>query len=604
MPHLPHLPHLQEQDLRLLIDQVRQGQLPRRGFIQRLVGLGLTVPMASMLLLHEGIAQTPAAIPYKPTKRGGGGTLKILAWQGAVHLNPHFAQGAKEREASRIFYEPLAGWDDDGNLVPQLAAEIPGRHNGGLSADGRTVTWKLKRGVTWHDGMPFTADDVVFTAAYAADPAAGMTTMGAYRDIQVLKIDTHTVQVIHPQPVAHWAQAMIGSMGLILPRHVFEPYRGANSRDNPANLRPVGTGPYRIVDFKPADLVRAEAFAGYHVPHQPFFDALEIKGGGDSVSAARAVLQTGEYDLAWTLVVEHEILSRLEKAGKGRVLRTTGGDVELIVLNASDPWTEVEGERGSARSRHPAFSDKAVRTALSLLLDRQGLQQVLGPNAVMTGQVLNNPPRFRGAAAMPTFSIAQANQVLEAAGWIKGPDGIRAKGGAKLKLVYQTTVNGERQKVQAVIKDACSKAGIDIEIKAVTPSVFFGGDVANPDTNQKFRADLQMHQFTMIEPDPQAFMGRFTSGQMAQKANKWAGRNTQRWSHAEYDALFKAAQIELDPVKRAAMFIRMNELLVNDGYVIPLYCGRRTLAAANKLVPALSAWDANTWAIGSWYRET
>ncbi len=208
---------MQEQDLRILIDSVRSGQLPRRSFIQRLVSLGVTAPMASMLLLHEGIAQTQATVPYKPTRRGGGGTLKILAWQGAVHLNPHYAQGAKERDASRIFYEPLAGWDNDGNLVPQLAAEIPSRSNGGLSADGRTVTWKLKRGVTWHDGKPFTADDVVFTAAYAADPVAAMVTVALYRDIQVVKIDAHTVQVIYPRPVAYWAEALTGSTGMILP---------------------------------------------------------------------------------------------------------------------------------------------------------------------------------------------------------------------------------------------------------------------------------------------------------------------------------------------------------------------------------------------------
>jgi len=337
------------------------------------------------------------------------------------------------------------------------------------------------------------------------------------------------------------------------------------------------------------------------VPHQPHFDALEVKGGGDSVSAARAVLQTGEYDLAWTLIVEHDILSRLETAGKGRVMRSTGGDLEMIVLNASDPWTEVDGERGSAKSRHPAFSDKAVRTAMSLLVDRKGLQEaVLGPNAILIANVLNNPPRFRG--------IANANQLLDAAGWTRGADGIRTKAGpagnVRLKFVFQTTVNGERQKVQTVIKEACRKAGIDIEIKAVTPSVFFGADVANPDTNYKFWADLQMQQFTMNAPDPQAFMERFTSEQIAQKANKWGSRNTLRWSNAEYDALFKATLTELDPVKRAAMFIRMNDILVSDGYVIPLTSGRRTLAAANKLVPALSAWDGNTWAIGSWYRDT
>ena len=180
---------MQERELRQLIEEVRQGKLPRRGFIQQMVGLGLTAPMAAMMLTHSGLAQAQTAIPYKPTKRGGGGPLKVLWWQGPVLLNPHFASGTKEQEGSRIFYEPLAGWDSEGNLVAVLASEVPSRENGGLAADGKSVTWKLKRGVTWHDGKPFTADDVVFTAAYAADPAASMITVATYKDLKVEKID-------------------------------------------------------------------------------------------------------------------------------------------------------------------------------------------------------------------------------------------------------------------------------------------------------------------------------------------------------------------------------------------------------------------------------
>jgi len=398
---------------------------------------------------------------------------------------------------------------------------------------------------------------------------------------------------------------LVGSTGAILPKHVFEPFMGAKSRENPANTKPVGTGPYKIVDFKPGDTLRAEAYAGYHVPNQPFFDTLEIKGGGDATSAARAVLQTGEYDLAWNLAVEDDILKRLEATGKGKMAFYTGSDIEFVSLNVTDPWKEVEGERASIKSKHPAFTDKAVRTAMSLLIDRKGIQEVIyGRGAVATANFLNNPPRFRSPNTKYEFSIDKANQVLEAAGWKKGADGIRAKGNVKLKFVFQTSVSGPRQKCQAIIKDACTKAGIELELKSVVAAVFFGGDAANPDTYQKFWADIQMFTTTMTQPDPQTFMEQFTTDQLAQKANKWASRNLVRWTSAEYDATFQAAQVEFDPVKRAAMFIKMNDLVINDGHVVPLFARPRPYGIVNKLVPVLSAWDSATWSVGYWYRES
>ena len=304
---------MQEREIRELIEEVREGTLPRRSFIQRMVAVGLTAPMASMMLMHAGIAQAQTAIPYKPTRRGGGGTLKLLWWQGPVLLNPQFATGTKEQEGSRIFYEPLAAWDADGNLVPVLAAEIPSRENGGLTADGRSVTWKLKRGVTWHDGQPFTADDVVFNWEYHRDPATSSSWISTYRDITVAKVDSHTVRITFPKPTPFWAEPFVGTVGMIIPRHVFKDFMGTKSREAPANTRPVGTGPYKIVDFKPGDLVLAEANMNYHIPNRPHFDRLEMKGGGDATSAARAVLQTGEYDFAWNLQVADEILKGLER---------------------------------------------------------------------------------------------------------------------------------------------------------------------------------------------------------------------------------------------------------------------------------------------------
>lgn len=596
---------MKERQLRALIENVRTGEMPRRSFIERMVGLGLTAPMASMMLMHAGVAQAQSAPVYKPTKRGGGGALKTLWWQGPTLLQPHFAQGTKDQEGSRVFYEPLAVWDTEGNLIPILAAEIPTRENGGLAADGRSVTWKLKRGVTWHDGQPFTADDCVFTWEYARDPATAAVTSGVYKDLKVDKVDANTIRVTFGKPTPFWATAFCAAEGMILPKHVFGPYTGAKSREAPANLKPVGTGPYKFVDFKPGDVVLGEINMNYHMPNRPYFDTIEMKGGGDATSAARAVLQTGEYDYAWNLQVEDEVLKRMEAGGKGKVHVVPGGDIEFIQLNPTDPFNEVDGERGSIKSKHFAFSDPAVRQAMALLCDRKSMQEfIYGRTGFATSNFMNNPPRFRSPNTKWEFNIDKASALLEGAGWKKGADGVREKGGKKLKLVYQTSINGTRQKEQAIVKQSAQKAGIDLELKSVTASVFFSSDVANPDTYGKFWADLQMYTTTMTAPDAERFMDQYKSEEVSQKVNKWQGRNICRWINVDYDKLAVQGSSELDPVKRAAIYIKMNDMVVNDNFVIPLISRPRVRGGNLKLVTTLSGWDLDFSALQNWYRET
>jgi len=596
-----------EQELRQLIGAVKTGRASRRGFVRTLVGLGLTAPFANLLLAHAGVAAETSTFDYKPMKAGGGGPLKLLYWQAPTLLNPHFAVGTKDQEGSRIFYEPLAGWDADGNLVPILAADAPDSENGGISADGKTVTWKLKQGVKWHDGKPFTADDVVFNWEYARDPATAATTIGSYQDIKAEKVDDYTVKVEFEKPTPFWADAFVGVQGMIIPKHLFEAYKGGKSRDAPANLKPVGTGPYRFVDFNPGDIVRGERNPDYHLPNRPYFDTVEMKGGGDAVSAARAVIQTGEYDYAWNLQVEDEILTRLEKGddAKGRVVITPSGSLEHIQLNTTDPWTEVDGEFSSVKSKHPILGDPIVRQALALLVDRNAVQKyIYGRTGVATGNFVNAPARFVSKDTHWEFNVAKANELLDKAGWPRGSDGIRAKDGKKLKFVFQTSINAPRQKNQEIVKQACQKAGIDMELKSVVSSVYFSSDVANLDTYSHFHCDLQMYTTTMNEPDPERFMRQFLSSEIAQKANKWQGRNIVRWHNDEYDADFKAADNELDPVKRAALYIKMNNLVVGDNAVIPDVYRPRVAGVSRQLRVHLTGWDNDMWDLRNWYRET
>ena len=595
---------MDDKDLRELIDAVKHGRLSRRRFVNTVAAFGLTAPMATQLLSWSGVAHAQPKSAYKPTKRGGGGALKLLWWQGATLLNPHFAVGTKDQEGSRIFYEPLAGYDNDGNFIPILAAEIPSVQNGGLAQDGKSVIWKLKKGVQWHDGRPFTADDCVFNWEYAADPATATTTTGTYKDIKVEKLDSHTIKVLFDKPTPFWAEAFCGTRGMVIPKHLFEAYRGAKSRDAPTNLKPVGTGPYRFADFKPGDMVRGQLNPNYHEPNRPYFDTIEMKGGGDAISAARAVIQTGEFDYAWNVQVEDEILLRLEQGGKGKAAIVAGGNIEHLQLNTTDPSVEVDGERSSLKTKHPSFSDPAVREAMNLLVDRKSIEDhIYGRTGYATANFLNNPERFRSNNMKYEFSVEKANAVLEAAGWKRGSDGIRTKDGKKLRFTFQTSINQPRQKTQQIIKQACQKAGIDLELKAVMASVYFSSDVANPDTYTKFYCDMQMYTTTMTQPDPQVFMEQFTTAEVATKANKWQGRNISRWRSDEYDKVFQAAQNDLDPVRRASLFVKMNDLVITGRHIIPVVGRPRTSTQSSKLKSVLSGWDNDLWLLKDWYRE-
>jgi len=597
---------MDEHAIRELLAEVKRGRLSRRRFVRTMLAAGLTAPMAANLLTSAGVGHAQQRTSSTaPTRRGGGGQVRMLYWAAPTLLNPHLAVAPKDFESSQLFYEPLADIDTEGNIVPVLAAETPTAANGGVARDGTSVVWRLKRGVTWHDGRPFTADDVIFTWQYAADSATAATSAGSYQGIdRIERIDDHTVKLVFKRPTPYWADAFCSAAGMVLPRHVFEPFRGGKSREAPANLKPVGTGPYRYVDFKPGDVLHAEINSAYHVQNRPYFDTVEMKGGGDPVSAARAVLQTGEYDYAWGVQMEHEILKRLEQSPKGRFVIGRTANVEYIQLNQTDPWREVDGERASVKTTHPFLTDPTVRAAFALLVDRDSIQKdIWGRQADTTANFMNRPP-FVSPNTRWEFNVDKANAMLDAAGWKRGTDGIRVKDGIRLKVLFQGVNQPIRQKIQSIVKQAFVRAGIDCELKSVVGSVYFSSDPGNVDTESHFYADLELSGKILRQPDPQAFMRAFCSWEVAQKANKWSGSNLARWRNDEYDRLWRAAETELDPVKRAAQFIRMNDLVVQNVVVIPVIIRHATFAVTSWLRGFdFSPFSGPLWRLVYWSRE-
>lgn len=535
-------------------------------------------------------------------------TLKLLYWQAPTILNPHLSTGFKDSEASRITLEPLASYDENGVLVPFLAAEIPTLENGGIAQDGKSVTWQLKQDVKWSDGTPFTAADVVFTYEFLANPKVGATSSGTYEMVErVEAIDEHTVKVIFNTVNPAWDRPFVGTEGMILPRHVYEQYNGENAREAPANLLPIGTGPYKVEEFKPGDVVIFVPNSYFRNVDNLAFQRIELKGGGDATSAARAVLQTGDADYGFNLQVEAPVLQQLETGGKGKLVSVLGTLSERILLNFSDPNKATpDGERSNINNPHPFFTDKTVREAFSLAIDQDTISnQLYGITGEPTANFLILPEEYRSPNTSYEFNLEKANQLLDQAGWQdSNNNGTRDKDGIEMKVVFQTSVNPLRQKTQEIVKQGLEAIGVGVELKSIDPSIFFSSDPANNDTIEHFYADLQMFTTGNSSPDPSTYMKTYTCDEIPQKTNNWSGDNYSRYCNPEYDQLWEAATKELDPKKRQEMFIQMNDILVNDFVVIPLVHRADVTAISNRLQGfKLTPWDRNTWNIKDWKFE-
>ena len=534
-------------------------------------------------------------------------TLKLLYWQAPTILNPHLSTGFKDAEASRITLEPLASFNNEGELIPFLAAEIPSLENGGVAPDGKSVTWKLKQNVKWSDGQPFTAKDVIFTYNFVTNPEVASVAQGIYEPVSSVEaIDDYTVKVNFKAVNPAWYLVFVGAEGMILPQHVYQNYNGANAREAPANLQPIGTGAYRVVEFKPGDTVIYEANPEFRQVEQLGFEKVELKGGGDATSAARAVLQTSDADFAYNLQVEAKILQELAATGKGKIVNNFGALVERLVINHTDPnKATVDGERSSLQFPHPFFSDRKVRQALTFAIDRDTIaQQLYGVTGKATANFLVAPQQYVSPNTSYEYNLDRAAKLLDETGWQDtNGDGIRDKNGVKMSVLFQTSVNPLRQKTQAIIKQSLQSLGIEVELKSIDASVYFSSDPSSNDTVEHFYADLQMYTTGNTNPDPGTYMQFYICEEIPQKANSWQGSNRARYCNDKYDQLWQKSNKELDPKKREKLFIEMNDLLVNEVVVIPLVHRANVVAFSNDITGyELTSWDRHTWDIMNWKR--
>lgn len=544
-------------------------------------------------------------------ERASDGQLNILYWQAPSILNPYLSGGTKDRDASSLIIEPLAYYDEKGTIVPALAAEIPTLENGGVAKDLKSITWKLKPGVVWSDGSNFTSADVVFSADYCMNPEGGCNASSNFADVtKVEAVDSLTVKISFGVAKPFPYGPFVGSEVPVIQKAQFENCTGAKAPEcTTENFGPIGTGPFKVSDFKANDVVLYAANERYREASKPAFATVLLKGGGDAVSAARAVLETGEMDYAWNLQVEPEILNKMAAGGKGKVIAAFGTAVERLMVQLSNPDPALGDKRSTyqgGNNPHPFLSDPAVRRALSLSIDRQILVDAgYGPAGQVTCNVLAAPAAYVSTANdwCKTQDVDAANKLLDEAGWVRGSDGVRAKNGVRLSILYQTSTNSVRQGTQALIKQMWQAIGVETELRNISASVFFGGDQSSPDTFQKFFADIEMYTNLFSGTDPETYMGSWTCGEIPGPETQWIGNNMPRYCNAEYDALVaqlaKTAAFE----ERVVIARKLNDMLIDHGAMIPLIHRGAVAAHATSLGGVKqNVWDATPWNIQDWYR--
>lgn len=559
--------------------------------------MGMSVTGATWLANggNPAAAQTPVATPdtggfTPPTygteglERGAAGELRILWWQAPTVLNPHLNGDA----GTQFILEPLLSYAPDSSIIPVLVEETPTFENGLLAEDFSSVTFRLLEGLLWSDGEPVTSRDIQFTWQWILEPSNASTSFNQWSTISDVEIvDDRTVNVSFEAGAVNWYDPFTNDLiGALLPAHAFD--------DDPTNpndafqTAPIGTGPYVLESFTPNDQGVYVANENYRNANQPYFGRILMKGGGDAVAAGRSVLQTGDFDWAWNIQADPDVLNELESGSRfGFLFQTTGVTREALYINFSDPHTEVDGERSHKDQPHPILSDIAVRQAIALGINRELIAgELYGDPSLAPANNLGGIEFYDSPNTSWEYSPEAAAQVLEDAGWVLDGD-VRSKDGVELSLEIMTSVNAVRQRTQAILKQNLEDIGFRIGIPQVDSTVFFDSTPGNDQSLYKMYFDIGLWSSGPNTKIPVTWLGNWYAGpddaNISHSSNGWQGYNVQRWRNADYDAAYEALRTATTEDEAQQLLWELNDLTINEYAVIPLVLRPFYTAISNRL---------------------
>jgi len=296
-----------------------------------------------------------------------------------------------------------------------------------------------------------------------------------------------------------------------------------------------------------------------------------------------------------------------QNSQSGNLVTVLGSSVERVELNFSNPAASLGDRRSEPGTTHPFFADKSVRRALAMATNRDAIaQRLYGDgafgkatcNAVAAPDAMGSP-NTRGFDVCK-FDLSAASAELDRAGWVRGADGVRAKGGTKLAMLFQTNVNARRENTQLLLKKDWESVGFQVALRSEPFSTFFLSSSTGGANH--FWADAQTYA-DGGDPDPTAYLaGSWTTGQIASKANNWLLGNRARYSNKDFDALVAQLGTETDPARRTQLAIQANDLLIQDVAVIPLVQRAAVTSGIAKSLRGVdpSPWDSEMYNVADW----
>jgi peptide/nickel transport system substrate-binding protein len=541
---------------------------------------------------------------------GEDGELLLLEWQAPTHLNPYIGTGTKDIQASSLVLEPLLEYDIDGSLVPALVTEVPTPENGGVEhGDVTTITYNLLPDVTWSDGTPFTADDVVFTWEYCTGSEGCVS--GAFSGVESVEaVDDLTVAINFAAETPWPYVPFTGANEPVVQRAQFEACVGEAFVACEANLGPIGTGPYQVTEMRVEDTVLYDMNPNYRgVPEgKPYFGSVELKGGGTAEDSARSVLSTGEAHYAWNLQVAPEILDQMLAEGNGVVDVGFNTSVEGIRLNQTNPdHPDNPSDYLDGTNPNPFFFENTqLARALSLAINREEIAAVAyGASGAPTCNVwpVEGPALSTNNDWCLTQDIDEANRILEEdLGYVDTDgDGIRElPDGTPLVWDFKTSTNQVRQDTQALVESYWADIGVQANMLNEDPNVFF--DSTSELGIWKFLFDIAMYTNNATGSDAQGYFGWRLISEIPESSNDWGGSNITRCAREDYDATWEElSQTALDDPARNELIIQLNDMFV-EYCMIPLINRGDVSAFSNQLegYGAVNGWDSEFWNIEDW----